>query len=355
MRIPIVAVLLVSGSLAWAQTTPQPGPLMDAAGRNRVIDRALALLEEHYVFPDVAAKMAVAVRESQKRGAYDALSDPLAFRARLESDLRGVSRDKHLDVIYNATPMPEPSAADGDPAQQRERFAAMLKRRNHCFERVERLPGNIGYIDLRCFGPAEIIAETAAAAFTFVGHSDALIVDLRENTGGDPTGVALVTSYVFATPTRLNDLYFRRANRTEQFWTQASVPGRRLPGADVYVLTSSRTFSAGEEFAYNLKNLKRARIIGEVTGGGAHPVSPHRIDDHFTIGVPFARAINPITGTNWEGVGVTPDEVVPASGALAVAQLQALQKLKAKDASGANQRELDEAIARARMDLERAR
>jgi C-terminal processing protease CtpA/Prc len=132
--------------------------------------------------------------------------------------------------------------------------------------------------------------------------------------------VAYVSSYLFSTRTHLNDLWTRRTGATQEFWTRDDIPGRRFGGEKpVYVLTSARTFSGAEEFTYNLKSLKRATIIGETTGGGAHPVSGHRIDDHFMIGVPFARAVNPITHTNWEGVGVTPDVKVPAADALATA------------------------------------
>ncbi len=347
---------LVALFLLWSVPSAgaQGGASFDASTRNRVIERALALLEEHYVFPDVAAKMAEAIRRSQREGKYDAIADPTVFRARLESDLRSVSKDKHLSVFHFAEAVPEPADRPEKAAEDRERFGEFLARQNHCFERVERLAGNIGYIDLRCFGPADAIAETAAAAFTFVGRTSAVIVDVRENTGGDPAGVALISSYLFDDPTHLNDVYFRPENRTQQFWTDASVAGRRLSGRDVYILTSSRTFSAGEEFAYNLKHLKRATIVGEVTGGGAHPVSPHRIDEHFAIGVPFARSINPITGSNWEGTGVRPDENVPARQALAFAHLQALRKLRAGAVDGQAQAALDEATAKVRADLERS-
>jgi C-terminal processing protease CtpA/Prc len=155
-----------------------------------------------------------------------------------------------------------------------------------------------------------------------------LIIDLRDNGGGRPDMVAYLSSYLFDSRTHLNDLWTRRTDKTEEFWTRDTIPGRRFGGVKpVYVLTSAQTFSGGEEFTYNLKNLKRATIVGETTGGGAHPVSGHRIDEHFRIDVPFARAINPITHTNWEGVGVTPDVVVPAKDALDTAQRLLREKL----------------------------
>ena len=171
---------------------------------------------------------------------------------------------------------------------------------------------------------------TAVAAMNFLAHADAIIIDLRENGGGDPKMIALVSTYLFSKPTHLNDLWERKSNTTQQYWTLPYVPGDRLDGKPAYVLTSKRTFSGAEEFSYNLKNLKRATIVGETTGGGAHPVRGQRIDDHFIIGVPFARAINPISKTNWEGTGVEPDVKVPAAEALATAQKLAIEKLSSK-------------------------
>jgi len=166
----------------------------------------------------------------------------------------------------------------------------------------------------------DVCGPTASAAMNSLASTDALIVDLRDNGGGTPPMVAYISSYLFSQHTHLNDLWTRRTNQTTEFWTR-DVPGTRFGGSKpVYVLTSHNTFSGGEEFTYNLKNLKRATIIGETTGGGAHPVSGHKIDPRFMIGVPFARAINPISKTNWEGTGVEPDVNVPAAEALATAQ-----------------------------------
>ena len=180
------------------------------------------------------------------------------------------------------------------------------------------------------FADPEVCGPTATAAMNFLANVDALIVDLRDNGGGDPKMVAFVSSYLFSTRTHLNDLWTRKTSSTQEYWT-LEVPGKRLGGEKpVYVLTSKRTFSGAEEFTYNLKNLKRATIVGETTGGGAHPVSGHRVDEHFMIGVPFARAINPVSKTNWEGVGVEPDVKVSAADALSTAQKLAADKLAAK-------------------------
>jgi len=303
---------------------------IDAATRARVIDGAVAKLNEIYVFPQTAKKMAEAVQARLKSGAYDAITGADDFATTLTDDLRAVSHDKHLGVNFSpqALPKTDPGAnPTPDPAAVARR-KAQLQRNNCAFEKVERLPQSIGYLKFNGFLDPEICGPTVAAAMNFLAHVDAIIIDLRDNGGGDPKMVAYISSHLFAEPTHLNDLYNRKEDKTTEFWTLRDVPGARLADKPVFVLTSKRTFSGAEEFAYNLKNLKRATITGETTGGGAHPVSGHRIDDHFTIGVPFARAINPISKTNWEGTGVEPDIKVPASEALDVAKRMAAEQIK---------------------------
>jgi hypothetical protein len=298
---------------------------IDAATRKHVIDGAIAMLDEFYVFPEVAKKMGIAVRGRAKRGEYDSVTDGDAFARLLAAHFQEVSHDKHIFVSFSPTQVPEDSAPPNRDSIARQRDA--MRDANCAFEKVEHLKGNIGYLKFNGFGDPEICAPTAIAAMNFLGGVDALIFDLRQNGGGDPKMVALLCSYLFEHPTHLNDLWTRKGDETQQFWTLPYVPGKRLASIPVYVLTSHRTFSGAEEFTNNLKVLKRATIVGEVTGGGAHPVAGHRIDDRFTIGVPFARAINPVTRTNWEGVGVEPDVKVPADDALTTAQALAAKEI----------------------------
>ena len=300
---------------------------IDAQARAGAVAGAAALLDTFYVFPDVAKRMGDSLRARLARKEYDNYPNGITFAMRLNDDLADIAHDKHLRVNYSARSLPpEPASSTGalPPApspedQARER--AFLDRINCGFVKAEQLPGNVGYLKFNTFADTAMCAPTASAAMTFLAGTRVLIIDMRENGGGSPGMVAFVSSYLFDRRTHLNDLWTRRTGKTEEFWTRDSVPGRRFGGEKpIYVLTSTRTFSGAEEFTYNLKNLKRATIIGETTGGGAHPVAGHRIDEHFIIGVPFARAINPITHTNWEGVGVKPDIIVPANDALATAQ-----------------------------------
>jgi retinol-binding protein 3 len=322
------ALLLLTAGILLTQGPP-PGPDMtiDAKMRAEVIDGALKALNDNYVFPEVAKKMEQSIRERQQHKEYDSITSARKFADALMDNLRTVSHDKHLRVMYRAEAIP-PEQPNREPSpEDMERDRAFGARINFGFEKVERMVGNIGYLDLRGFAPPQFMGDTAAAAMNFLANTEALIVDLRQNGGGDPAAVALISSYLFPPePVHLNDLYFRPTNETHQWWTLPYVPGKRLVGKDVYVLTSHRTFSAAEEFTYNLKNLKRATIVGEVTGGGAHPGGPVRINDHFMVGVPSGRAINPYSKTDWEGTGVEPDVKVPAERALKTAHLMALEK-----------------------------
>ena len=307
---------------------------LDAAGRARVVAGAAAALDTFYVFPDVARRMGDSLRARLARGAYNAEDNGVAFAERLGDELGALSHDKHLRVNFSAQPLPPAPAAapTAEPVRTPEALArgqAQMDSINCAFEKAERLAGDVGYLKFDGFADPALCAATASAAMSFVAGTRALIIDLRENGGGDPAMVAYLASYLFDRRTHLNDLWTRHTGKTEVFWTRDSVPGRRFGGTKpVYVLTAARTFSGAEEFAYDLQTQKRATIVGETTRGGAHPVDVHRIDDHFGIGVPVARAINPVTHTDWDGTGVTPDVRVPAGEALGVAQQRIQQQLQ---------------------------
>jgi hypothetical protein len=331
----------------------QPDLTITAAERGQVLDGVLKKLTEFYIFPARAKEMEQAIRAKMARKEYDGITSARLLTETLTNQLQEVSHDKHLRVLFSHDPLPrprKPSAAD------RERMRSMQARSNYGFEKVERLEGNIGYLGLRGFMDTDAAGETAAAAMNFLAHTDALIIDLRQNGGGSPGMVALLCSYLFAGERKhLNDLAWRgpEGERVEQWWTQPHVAGKRYADKDVYLLTSKRTFSAAEEFTYNLKALKRATVVGETTGGGAHPGGPQPLSEHFAVWIPTGRAINPITKTNWEGTGVKPDVEVPADQALPTAYLAALTKLLAKgDSDPRVQEQLKRQVEKVRKELE---
>jgi hypothetical protein len=303
---------------------------IDAATRQAVVEGVAKRLEEDYVFPDVAAKMAKAVQGHLADKGYDSIKTGQDLAAALTRELQEVSKDKHLRLMCSTEKLPKRPPEAGPTAEEKARQRLLTQKTNGGYRKVERLAGNVGYLELDNFQHAAAAAEPAAAAMNFLANTDALIIDLRRNGGGSPHGVALLCSYLFGEkPVHLNSLYWRKGNRTEEFWTLKELPGKRYLGKDVYVLTSGRTFSGAEEFCYNLQNLKRATIVGERTGGGAHPGGASPIGEHFLLFVPSGRAINPITKTNWEGTGVKPDVAVPADQALEKAHQLAVDKILA--------------------------
>ena len=327
VRLAMLCLIALSVAGVAAAQPEQPDLTIDAATRTQVIDAILKRLNDSYVFPEVAKKMETSIRERVNKKEYDQITSAKQFAMTLTKDLQAVSNDKHLRVRYSHSPIPERGPRREPTAEERDQRKRDLNWMNHGFVKVERLRGNIGYLEFLNFADEELGADTVAASMNFVNGTDALIIDLRGNGGGNPAMVALICSYLFGPePVHLNDLYWREGDRTDQFWTKKEVAGKRYLNKDVYVLTSKRTFSGAEEFTYNLKNLKRATIIGETTGGGAHPGGMFRMSQHFGAFVPTGRAINPITKTNWEGTGVAPDVAVPAEQALVVARLMALKK-----------------------------
>lgn len=317
---------------------------LDAATRKQIIDGASEHMQRAYIFADLAEKMAEALRAKAANQAYDGLTNPREFAETLTRDLQEVSRDKHLRIIYDPDGLPQRSG----PPTQEERAQRLTdeRRRNFGFQRVERLDGNVGYIELVGFSGSQEVAEAAVPAMNFVANTDALIFDLRRNGGGSPVTIGLISSYLFDKVVHLNDFYIRETDTTRQFFTAAEVQGPRYgEKKPVFVLTSNRTFSAAEEFTYNLRNLKRATIVGETTGGGAHPGGVRRITNHFGIWLPNGRAINPVTKTNWEGVGIEPDIKVEAAQALRAAHLAALSKIRETATDARHREQLDRAIA----------
>lgn len=338
IKLAALAACAVIFATAHAQPSPpnQPDKPIDAATRSAVVETLAKEMADRYVFEDKGRQVADVLRAAQKRGDFEKLGTARQLAEALTQQIQGPTQDKHLRVYFSERALPPRSAPTAPSAEELDRQLTHMRSVNFGIEKIERLPGNIGYIDLRNFHSAGPAGEAIAAAMTLLANSDALIVDLRKNGGGDPATVALMTSYLFDERKHLNDLVWREGEkggvRTEHFWTQEWVPGKRFgEKKDVYVLTSKRTFSGAEEFSYNLKNMKRATLIGETTGGGAHPGDEFRLHPHFAAFIATGRARSPITNTNWEGTGVKPDIDMPADKALTHAQTLALKKLIAQE------------------------
>ncbi|MBT0770163.1 S41 family peptidase [Kineosporia sp. J2-2] len=278
-----------------------------------VISEALALLRARYIFPEKAERAASLITGRHAAGAYDGLTDT-QLAEQLTAALFEVCADHHLRVRVRVR---RPGTHPADPGAA---WRETLRVSNFGISRVELLEGNIGYLDLRLVADAGSGGRAMAAAMELVSHTDALIIDLRRNHGGAPDGVAFWNSFLFPDDsTHLNSVYQREDDVTRQYWTLAHLPVQRYLDRPVHVLIGAETFSAGEEFAYNLQCLGRATLIGRRTRGGAHPCESFPLTPQLEITVPIARSVNPVTGTNWEGVGVQPDLDVPEDEALDVA------------------------------------
>jgi C-terminal processing protease CtpA/Prc len=331
-------VLGAAGFALWSSQgrghdgPPQKDMLVSAEQRQQLIESVIANLNRSYVYPDKAAAIEQRLRAALRQGDFAAIDSAEKLAGALTESLQSQTHDKHLEVRYSEQPVPVQASDQDGSAEDKVAEQLREQRLNFGFAEVRRLHGNIGYIDLHQFSRPQHAAERIAAAMTLVGDTKALIIDLRKCGGGDPDTVMQFASYLFDRRTHLNDIYWREENRTEERWTQDSVAGQRYGEArKLYLLTSADTFSACEDFAYALKYAGRATLIGETTGGGAHPGNPRRLSEHFMVFVPQGRAINPVTHTDWEAVGVAPQVKTSAKAALDTAQIAALKGMIAAE------------------------
>lgn len=335
-----ILLLFSPVSAAGERAGPQSPGQTDVSGsaaRKRLVESVAAVVETNYVFPDVAAKVAAALRERLRSGAYDDITTAERLTRALTEDMRSVSRDFHLGVVENKRLPPGAAAAAGSGSAPSP-AGKTIPLRNFGFQQALRLPGNIGCLVIDEWAELESEGESAAwktalAALRFVSHSQALIIDLRDNFGGREEMAVGLLSYVFDRPTHLLTKHDRGKQGQRETWTTQPAEEGNLARIPLFVLTSRHTVSGGEMFAYVLKNRKRAAIVGEKTRGAAHYTHLFPLQDlPFTVAVPVGTAIDPATGTNWEGTGVEPDIAVEAGKALDAAYREALGVVLASDA-----------------------
>jgi len=326
-----LVLLLVAVSAVGGDTFPPDGSI---AERRAAIDRIAAALESSYVSAPVATEMAAALRTRSDRGDYDQGS--LAQLAdRLTAELHGISHDGHLRVRHHSDPAQVMPAWNQPAPDAEERYRDHARRTNFGFVRVEILPGNLGYVRLDEFGDPALGGDTAAAVMRFVANTDTLIIDLRANGGGGGMGTVLA-SYLFeGDSVHLSNFEMRNRGETFQLWTSPYVPGPRYT-RPVFLLIGPGTASAAESFTYMLHNRKRATLVGRKTTGAANPGGFSRISEHLAVFVPDGRPVDPLTGTNWEGVGISPDIECDVVTALDVVHRRALECLIA--AAGASEK-----------------
>ncbi len=329
-----VALLSPAAPAARAQTpSPDAGRRLSAAEQREVVLAVCKEAAARYVLPEVGQAMSARLREKLEQGAYSSPAAPGDFAEQLQRDLREVSRDRHLFVDYDpgeaaALRAAGPGADDAPPSGDALEAA---RRHNFGLREVRILEGNVGYFDLRDFEHPSLSGPKLTAAMELLADCDAMVVDLRGNGGGWASTTAFLASYFLPAgkAVHFTDFYDRAKDETQQSWTQPWVPGRTRPDTPLFILVSSRTFSGAEEFAYNLKALGRATLVGEQTRGGANNPQTVVINDDFVLWVPQGRPTSPVTKSNWEGTGVTPDVAAPEKEALDVAHRLALEKLLA--------------------------
>ena len=332
-----------SPSIGQSQTRqPEPSLQVTPAVTRLLIDSLQSSLYRNYIYPDSALKMTRYVEAEFKKGAYAGITDPIQLAERFNQDLQKAHRDGHFRIIYDPRFTREQSDTVGRAARQREGDSMNLVRNledNFAFREIKILPGNIGYLLFNGFtGLVNEARPTITAAFRFLSNTQALIIDMRQNSGGSPRMVSQIESYFFPEKTHLNDIVDRLQGKTVESWTDPAKTEGLLLKIPVYILTSRRTYSAAEDFTYGMQSIKRAVIVGERTGGGAHPARPFSIGQGFVAIIPFARSLNPYTHTDWEGTGVKPDIPVAADKAFEAAQMAILTERVNKATSDADKR-----------------
>lgn len=298
--------------------------MTDTDSRIKIVHLLSEKLRAYYIFPEVAEEICLSLQKHLENGDYADFTEDEFFAYALTTHMQEVCQDEHLWVRWHLESLPdEETLRLSDKWRDTQELQARVE--NYGFYRVERMAGNIGYVDIRYFHRPSWGGDVAVAAMNFLANMSTIIIDLRKCSGGYPGMVSLISSYFLGPePVHLSDIYWRDDDTTHQYWTLPYVPGHSLEDKPLYILISMETFSAGEGFAYDMQARRRAVLIGEKTDGGAHPGASYRLDQHFEVFIPIGYLTHPITRQNWEGIGVTPDVQTPSEKALREAHKIAL-------------------------------
>lgn len=270
------------------------------------IQKLSQLMNDFYVFPDVAKKTEAHLIKQLNEGHFNQFKNDEDFAAALTESVQSINKDKHMRIWQNK-PYEAPDNTPERMIEEKLDRVDRSRRSNFGFNSVQILEGNVGYLDLRSFAGFQSAKEVVDSYMKLMSNSDAIIIDLSKNGGGDPEMVQYLCSFFFDKKVHLNSLYFRQGDRTIEFWTLDKIGGEKMPDIPLFVITSNKTFSGAEEFSYNMQTQKRATLVGQTTGGGANPGGSMSINNNLSVFIPGGMAINPITKTNWEGVGVVPE------------------------------------------------
>jgi len=322
---------------SYGQTPEIPKP-----NRDELLTEISKKITDNYIFPDVANAINSTILSEIKSGHFNNLSNK-DFASALTTSLRTAGKDKHFYVKYLDDYHPETNKVNDRKQQELDNVSNSLE--NFGFESVERLEGNIGYINFRGFAEPKSSETALASAMNFVSNTNSLIIDLRENRGGDNGMLLLFCSYFLKNKTNIYETHFRNNGKTVENWTINKVSGKKYLNKNIYFLTSKNTFSAAEGLAYTLQSYKLAKVIGEQTGGAANPIAPFFIDNKYLLLIPVGKVKLTVTNTNWEQIGVTPDEKTKSEDALKKAQIMALNAiLKNKTRTEISEAEIKEII-----------
>lgn len=301
MKYPLIILCVLTIQPLFSQENP-----LSDDYKKETIEKLSLLIQDFYIYPDVAKKTGEHLYKQYEAGYFDQCKDNETFATILTASVQSVNKDKHMKIMSNA-PYIAPENSLEAKAAHRMGQINHYRSINHGFRELKMLEGNVAYLDLRMFAPMDRAKEMVDAYMKLLSLSDAVIIDLTHNGGGDPSMVQYLCSYFFDKKLHLNSLYYREGDRTQEYWTLEEVGGKKLVEIPLFIMIGEETFSGAEEFAYNMQTQKRATLIGQTSAGGANPGGTRGINEHLSVFIPTGRAINPITNTNWEGVGVQPE------------------------------------------------